>query len=304
MSKLKNLERKNKKSRKQSLFGSIREKLMHNKDGSGTTRGNRERMLILAGKQLHQLHFKLKHVDGLKQKHIRALNNHWLETGINPATIKNRNAALHWLCEKIGKADMMPSNDELGVPKRQYYTNKDKSVDITEFDLTKVHEQLEIQLNLERYFGLRRKEAIMIQPHVADKGDTLALEGKWCKGGRPRKLPIDSEEKRYWLERAKAYVPTKRASLGGRNSYEKAVNIYDKRVQRAGISNPHRLRHKFAQEGYKLITGLEAPVKGNGSPKAQLTKAQIDAIKQARLTVSEHLGHSRENISSIYIGKK
>jgi len=39
-------------------------------------------------------------------------------------------------------------------------------------------------------FGLRRKEALMIQPVWADRGNRIVLHDTWTKGGRPREIPL------------------------------------------------------------------------------------------------------------------
>ncbi len=49
---------------------------------------------------------------------------------------------------------------------------------------------LSASVQLQRHFGLRREEAMKIQPSAADQGDCLYLKTSWTKGGRPRTIPI------------------------------------------------------------------------------------------------------------------
>jgi hypothetical protein len=64
----------------------------------------------------------------------------------------------------------------------------------------------------------------------------------------------------------------------------------------------HGLRHAYAQERYRELTGWPAPAAGGPTVKA-LTAEQRTIDRQARLTISQELGHEREQITSIYLGK-
>ena len=63
-------------------------------------------------------------------------------------------------------------------------------------------------LKLQREFGLRREEAMKIQPEWSDQGDKLVLEASWCKGRRERDVPIRTEAQRAALDEAKALAAT------------------------------------------------------------------------------------------------
>jgi len=274
-----------------------------NAHGAFLTQSDRRRILTRCMADLAEGGYKLSHTEGFKQKHIRYLNKFWLSKQLNPSTIKNRNAYLRWLCQQLGKPEMMPTNDELGVPKRKYLTNENKAVDLPVSTSNKINERLEILLNLERHFGLRRKEVLMIQPRVADQGDFIKLKGSWCKNGRPRNVPIHTAEARYWLNQSKLLAPNRTSSLIGEGkTFKSAKNLYDKQVQRAGIKNPHGLRHKFAQERYKILTGWEATANG-GPTKRELSASQLKIDAEARMSISEELGHSRVAITNTYLGR-
>lgn len=290
-------------SAKHDLQHSLMNIVLHNRDGSYNTQVDRQRMLKQMAAELTSGGYKLKHAKGLKQKHIRYLNEQWQAQGLGPGTIKNRNAALRWLCEKLNKRDLMLSNDALGVGKRIYVSNVNKAIDLSEDTLSKIsNERVYIQLQLQKYFGLRREEAIKIQPHLADKGDHIHLLASWCKGGRSRNVPVDSAEARHWLNEAKKLVKSKRESMAGAGkTYKQAKEVYNKQIQRAGIRKAHGLRHAYAQERYKEISGNTAPVAG-GLKKSQLNKENQISSDAARMQVSEMLGHSRRSITSVYLG--
>jgi integrase len=152
-------------------------------------------------------------------------------------------------------------------------------------------------------FGLRREESLKIKPHMADKIIRLELLPSWCKGGRGRVIPIRTDEQRYWLDQATRLAGKFGHSLIPQNkSYKQQRDVYDKQVSRAGLKNLHGLRHAYAQKLYKQLTGWEAPI--NGGPKSrQLTPEQKQIDRQARMILSEELGHSREQITVNYLGR-
>lgn len=160
-----------------------------------------------------------------------------------------------------------------------------------------------IQLELQRAFGLRMKEAALIKPHMADKGSYLAVN--WgTKGGRDRVIPIQNDYQRDVLMRAKSILETPGHSMTPKGfNFKQWKNHYYYICRQAGISRKngitsHGLRHERLNEIYLKITGQLSPVKG-GSTNAIF--AQVQNI--ARQEVAEVAGHSRESISGAYIGK-
>ena len=278
--------------------------LKYNCDGSFETQNNRRNVLFLVADELHKAGYKLTHIRGLKQKHIKCLNKKWQEHGLTVATIKNRYAMLRWAMNKINKRNVMPSNEGLGLGKRVYITNVNKAVELKDINLNKItNKYVKVQIHLQRYLGLRREEAIKFKPHKADCGKYIKLESSWCKGGRERTVPILSKEARYWIEEAKKLAIYKNDSLIPRNSiYIQARRTYDKQLKRANVKHPHGLRHAYAQERYKALTGWECPAKG-GLTLKQLTREQREIDRNARLIISEALGHSREQITGAYLGR-
>ena len=69
-----------------------------------------------------------------------------------------------------------------------------------------------------------------------------------------------------------------------------------------GLSKMHGLRHAYAQQRYRELTGWPSPHAG-GPSKRELTEAQQASDQQARLTISEELGHVREQITAVYLGR-
>lgn len=287
---------------KKDLQRSIRIVLSHNRDGSNATQHDRIQILMNFANDVVGHGFGLRDIRGLKQKHIAAVVDEWKEKKLSAATLKNRLAAIRLLCEKINKPTITPSNDELKIPKRVYRSTINRAVNNADF--SKINNPyITVSLQLQRVFGLRREESLKIKPHMADKGDKLELLSSWCKGGRGRVVPIRTEEQRYWLEQAKKIAKGFESSLiPPEKNYIQQRYIYDKQVSRAGLHNLHGLRHAYAQQRYKEMTGFESPI--NGGPKyTELTIEQKESTHCARMILTEELGHSRESVTNNYLGK-
>ena len=162
-------------------------------------------------------------------------------------------------------------------------------------------EYVRLSLRLQSAFGLRREEAIKFSPNYAIKDDHIKLKASWTKGGRARTVPIRTDEQRRLLEDVRklakggALIPPER-------NYVEQRNRYDGQVRTAGIKNPHGLRHAYAQRRYEELTGWKSPLAGGPASKS-LTKDQRACDKGARETISRELGHSREEISTRYLGR-
>ncbi len=287
---------------KQDLMNSISKILQANRDGSYATQGDRKDMLFRFAKDLVDLGYKLRNIDGLKEKHIIAVIEHWKNKKIAISTMKNRTAALRFLCDKIKKPTIIPSNNRLDIGNRIYVPQTNRALHNPDFSKIS-NPYIRISLELQRVFGLRREESLKIKPWQADMKGYLSLQPSWCKGGRGREIPIQTEEQRYWLEQAKNIVEHKGQSLiPPKKSYIRHRQVYDKQTSRAGLKNLHGLRHAYAQRRYKELTGWDAPINGGPTSK-QLTAAQKQKDYQARMILTDSLGHSREQITVNYIGR-
>ena len=287
---------------KHDLQRSIKIILNHNREGSFATQASREHMLMGFAEEVVTSGFGLKDIRGLKQKHIISAIQCWQQKKLAVATIKNRTATLRYLCAKINKANIVPSNKDLNIGKRQYTPKYNRAIFNPDFSkISNAH--IRISLELQRVFGLRREEALKIKPHLADKNNTLELLPSWCKGGRGRFIPIRTEEQRYWLEQAKAMAGKFGNSLIPENkNYIQHRYVYDKQVARAGLRNMHGLRHAYAQQRYQELTGWQAPL-NNGTKVTGLTTEERKRDYQARMILTEELGHSREQITVNYLGR-
>ena len=272
-----------------------------NRDGSYGTQADRVRILQLVADQLHETGFKDLRATGLRPKHVEALAQRWQAESLNPGTIKNRMAQLRWWAEKIGRRTVIArDNADYGIANRQFVSAMSKARELTEAELGKITDPYtRLSLQLQAAFGLRRAESIKIQPAWADRGNVLALRASWCKGGRGREIPIRTDAQRQLLGEAKAFVG--KGSLIPRDSrYVDQLRRFEYQCSQAGIQQVHGHRHGYAQARYRELTGWNAPAAGGPSSRS-LTPAQKDIDRAARLTISQELGHEREQVTSIYL---
>ncbi len=173
---------------------------------------------------------------------------------------------------------------------------------LTSGDLEKLTDPwTRMSLKLQAAFGLRREESIKIRPEWADRGDRLALKASWTKGGREREIPIRTAEQRQVLDEAKQLAV--RGSLIPKASrYVQQLQRFKAQCMAAGIQHVHGHRHQYAQERYRVLTGWACPAQGGPTSK-QLTYEQKAIDRQARLAISAELGHGRESIASVYLGR-
>ena len=141
----------------------------------------------------------------------------------------------------------------------------------------------------------------MMCPAWADRGDQLVLKSCWTKGGRERVIPIRTAEQRRVLDKAKLLAGTGSLIPKGMR-YVEQLKRFETQCQKAGIHHVHGLRHHYAQARYRELTGWECPA--NGGPKSrQLTAEQKLIDREARMTITQELGHGRLQVVAVYIGK-
>ena len=274
-----------------------------NRDGSYRTQADRERLLTLIANQLHALGYRKMGAHSLKPKHVEALVRHWQETDLSVGAIKNRLSVIRWWAMKVGRQNVVArSNDHYGIPDRQFVTSTSKAKTVQAPDLEKVRdEHVRMSLELQQAFGLRREEAIKFQPVFADREDHIVLKETWTKGGKSRVVPVRNETQRAVLDRAQLLAGRGSLIPSSRN-YVQQLRIYERHTANAGLSRMHGLRHAYAQQRYRELTGWVAPAAG-GPGGLSLTPEQRELDREARLAISQELGHERIQIVSVYIGK-
>lgn len=280
---------------------------------SFATQEARRETLEQGFKELRTLGFKLPDVHGFKERHMTALGNAWEAKRLSASTIQNRISIFRTFSEWIGKAGMIRGSEcYVKNPKsveRHLVTNIDKTWSGKQQTLAeklafieKKDKHVAMQLELQRAFGLRMKEAALLKPQMADKETYLAVN--WgTKGGRDRVIPIQNDYQRDVLTRAKSMLDQPNSSMVPQDfNFKQWKNHYYHVCRQAGISRKegvtsHGLRHERLNEIYQEITGNASPVKGGTA-----IASAVHAI--ARQEIAEVAGHSRESIAGAYIGQK
>jgi hypothetical protein len=275
----------------------------NNRDGSHATQAKRAYLLSQIANQLHELGFKGLSARSLRPKHVSALVSLWQRQRIAVGTIKNRLAAVRWWARKVNRRGAVAQgNDYYGIPSRQMISSFSKAKTLSAAQLARITDRhVYLSLELQRAFGLRREEALKFRPNYADRGDRLVLKASWTKGGKSRVIPIRTDEQRKILGRV-WQLAGKGSLIPAERSYIQQLRVYVRQIMNAGLSKMHGLRHAYAQQRYRELTGWSCPIVGG--PKTQRLSPNDRRIdKAARLTISRELGHVREEILSIYIGR-
>ena len=288
-----------------SLNHSIVRMCQSNKDGSHQTQRDRMKSLSMSGKQLREMGFKLQKIDNLKPKHVEKLVERWQSEGLSTGTMKNRLSHLRWTAEKIGKEGIVErDNRAYGIDDRKFVDPeraREKVEGYQRGDINKITDQnVRTSLELQRKFGLRREEAMKIQPGKADQGDRLVLDGSWTKGGKEREIPIRTESQRAALEQAKqmanghSLIPIER-------SYAEHKSVWESQTSAAGFEGTHGARYEYAQSRYEELTGRLSPACG-GPVRSELSPDLKAHDMTSRELISREMGHERGQITAVYLG--
>ena len=260
-------------------------------------------MFSIITKDIEQLGFRNLDIGNLKPKHVEALVAHWKEKQLAIGTVKNLMTAVRFWAQHVGKDNVVKrNNSDYGIGDRTYVTNVSKATVATDGQLACVKDPYtRMSLLLQREFGLRREESIKIRPEWADCGDRLRLKDSWTKGGKYREIPITTKAQRAALDAAKT-LAGKGSLIPKGMSYKDQLERFKAACAQAGIERVHGQRHHFAQQRYEALTGWKAPACGGPNSK-MLTAEQKACDRAVRLLISKELGHEREQITAIYLGR-
>lgn len=155
---------------------------------------------------------------------------------------------------------------------------------------------------LAREFGLRSKEAALLNAHSALKeaqtrGYISVSDG--TKGGRAREVPISHEKQLEALKNASNAQENARAVMPGDKNwaqYRNELQNVREILKENGFAGLHDLRSAYAADRYEQLTGQPAPVNNSGIINDKAT----DYAAREQITVE--LGHGRIDVVSAYIG--
>lgn len=280
---------------------------------SDDTRRKRGQVLMLGFVQLRDLKYRLDDVRQFKGRHMRALVDRWITEGLSPSVIQNRISIFRVFCKWTGKFGMMlPSIHYVTDPKfvtRSSIATSDKSWSAQGIDPVQVMDQVRqiepwvaMALVLQWTLGLRLRESVMFRPWVADLGSVVDVS-RGTKGGRQRTLKLTESRQRTALDEAKAFVSGIDASVAPEAlTLKQARNRFYAVLRKAGVTKAngltaHGLRHEFANAYFEAVAGYASPVRGGPAPVDKAIE------RYARLETAESLGHSRESITTHYLGR-
>lgn len=268
--------------------------------GSYATRTARHRNLQMIGGQLAEMGYRLPSARSLKPKHIQKLIDRWKAEDLSVGTLKNRLGHIRFWAEAVGKKSIIETNEDYGVGQREAFQgNRAQRLDYDKLNAIG-NARVRMALKLQAAFGLRREEAIKFRPSIADKGERIALKASWTKGGRYREIPITHDRQRELLDEAHELVGDG-SLIPNDKRYIDQLRAYEHETLKAGMKNNHGLRHGYAQWRYKVLTGWDCPAAG-GLKASDMPPEQRDIDRDARLEISEELGHGRLDVTNTYLG--
>jgi len=252
----------------------------------------------------------------LGTRHLQVMLEAWLSRGLSASTVQRYLSHVRVFCEWIGKPGMVPDLSKLTATperfQRTYVAQESKSwpdKGAVAADLFTRADALDAyvgsQLRMQQAFGLRVKEALMLQPHssvIVSGGQSVLVVKRGTKGGRRREVSIDSEAKREALAHAQTVCTSVEQSLADpTRTLLQAYHRFFYVMKQLGVTRAqlgvtaHGLRHGFAAAEYEARAGEPPPVREGGC-------VDRDTDTQARLAVAEQLGHARKQISGAYLG--
>ncbi|EEE1295628.1 integrase [Salmonella enterica subsp. diarizonae] len=279
-----------------------------NHDGAFVTQKNRHNGLQLIASQLQAVgfHTRVMSVHDLKGRHVNCLVSLWKQQALSDATMKNRLAMLRWWAEKIGNPGAVKTSEEYGIGQRRLVTNESKAETLAGKELSLISPWVALSLRLQEAFGLRREESMKFRVSWALKGQSpdnasaIGLKSSWTKGGRPRSIPVLTQEQRQLLAEVRELAGSG-SLIPPDRSYREHLRVFERETASVGIGHTHGLRHAYAQRRYEELTGRKPPVLG-GRFRRTMRREERRKDDEIRRQISEELGHSRVSVTSIYLG--
>ena len=168
------------------------------------------------------------------------------------------------------------------------------------------HPRVASMIEVARAFGLRRKEASMLNARLAlgqakKHGAINVTAG--TKGGRghrvDRWVPVSGSAMGCLVRAADAQGNTRNlipADSSLRQWFDHAQRVWASVRGDYGLERIHDLRAAYACERYRRLTGSAAPVVAG----RRLVSRETD--RSARQTIAQELGHGRIEVVSAYVG--
>lgn len=234
--------------------------------------------------------------------------------GLNVGYMANVNTTMRRFCLWLKKPDVCPPMEYI-FPDKADRTRKlsaterkdwgDDQEEIGEI-IAAVEKDCQVAgcvLDLAWNFGLRVREALQLRPKESIRGSLLHIK-RGTKGGRPRVVPIETQEQLEVLARCTEIAEDDKEGVMRHKpgiNYRQTLNHFRYIVRKNDVTRngrgktPHGLRHQFANDQYEFKTKHKSPVRGGGV-------VDPEVLGYAKREISEVLGHSRESITAMYTG--
>jgi len=284
--------------------------------------------------QLQELRRPVASILDIDQKRVCELLKLWYDQKIQESTILERVSCLRRVMYLIGKAQVIPKGKawerikkEHGVPVplkgrsiiAQWAKGwHDLGVESTPVIAAVAAEEAVcgVQMEMMLLWGLRLNESVQLQPRVSfDHAGQFLLVHRGTKGGKTRKVllsPDDSVRARQLEVLGRAFELVDKhpkgilAIRGLRLDQMKRrlLGLASKHGAKKGALGVtlHGLRHQFANDLFRVLTGMPAPCLGQLPAEAYSTGPKAAAVRDAYLEISRQMGHERPSISGAYLG--
>lgn len=312
---------------------------------SHATRSARRQGIFRIFVLLHQLGFRAR-PRNFSARHVQALMAYWTAKPTAPisrpkeaaiphparpysaAYIQQQLSFLRAYTEWIGKRGLVQTAERYVTDKRvvarSYCAQRDLSwagngVQPEEAieRVARIDRHVAVQLRMMMAFGLRRKEAVMFAPGVAEVPHHALPESaqvglthlaflrikRGTKGGRLRYTAVRTPEQQKALADAMLLARGPKGHIGRPGlTLKQSLDLFSNVVRQVGLTKsdlgvtPHGLRHQFAGDLFFDIAQVKAPVRGG---EIVIDRA---AMQDAYRQVAIQLGHNRPQISNAYLG--
>ena len=261
----------------------------------------------------------LRDLRKVDEEHIRAYGEHLAER-VEVGTLA-ADSAHNYISAMNTAMSVARGNDDLkmtavtdfGIPERSGVAVENKAICAVEHEriTSSLNDRMSAIVELQRELGLRLKESCLINAkdvykQAIEHGNVKIEDG--TKGGREREIPITSESQIEAL-RVAADQQGKHHSM---TPVDQTYIQFQRDMYREVGRGMHGERHHYAQDRYEQLAGVKCPVAAGIEHKdrhdfiaKELNISKDEARKldhEARMIVSNELGHGRIQITNSYLG--
>lgn len=273
---------------------------------------------------LHDKGYIVESCENLGERHVNAVFDAWVhEKELSNKTLQNQKSRVKQFMHYLGKpnlADYVSRIDERYVDKLpqgfrvKTVAEESKSWRGNEVDLRELFRRAKAEdarfgamLMLERAFGLRKKEVLLVNPWKAGKEGYFMVRDNIAKGGKPRVVEMRGGEygemQKLVLEFARRFCKRWENMAWPDLTFEQSQRRYYHLCERIGLTKEqsgmtgHGLRAGFAED-MMLLDGILPSVLGGVTEMSSRQERNL-----SKLNTSQAMGHNRLQITHAYYGK-